>query len=290
MKGIFRNTPVLLCGMLMLSACTSTDAGTGVRPAGFSAWEDVDGLSGATLARVNDGVLAYVDRVAGTYVLKTLSIEKPGKPAAEMPLGDNAVLTASNGSVVAVLGAGTGDVPRAIRVYDQSLKPVGQDRIFPGTPLNHPEGAFALTDNYIVSGFAEGDKTWIGVFDLPGARAPGRVDCSDLVGKLITLTARGDYIIAGGSGGTAIYRIDGGDLTPIPVSGSDGKPSHWLKSNGFYAMESKEGGAEVKIWRWGSGIPEALGSVTVPDIHSASAVPVKALQFDRENPHAAYMV
>jgi hypothetical protein len=292
-----RNVLMILCGALALSGCAATGAVNAGLDAGGGcpAWEDLDGLSGATIAKVTAGSFAYVDRVAGAYTLKTVHVDRPRKPAAQTPLGDNAALVTSletpGGSLVAVLGAGTGGLPRTLRVYDQNLRPLGKDITFPGAPLNHPEGAVALTEKYLVSGFAEGDTTCIGVFDIRGNRPPSRTDTSALIGRLVTLAAWGDYVIAGGSGGTAVYRIESAGMELIPVSASDGKRSHWMKNNGLYVMESKEEGAEVKIWRWGNGVPEAPGSVTVPDTAAGmSAAAVKALQFDDEDPHTAYMV
>jgi hypothetical protein len=270
---------------VVLSACAT--AGTG---AGYTAWEDPDGLSGATIARVSAGAFAYVDRVAGAYVLKTINADRPQRPAAQRAIGDNAALAASDGKTVALLTSGTGGLPRTIRLYDGNLEPLGNDIIFPGAPLPHPEGAFALADPWLVTGWRdpEADKTYISVYDLAGSRPPAHTDTSAVIGNLVTLAARGNYIIAGGSAGTAVYQIDPRSLGLSPVSAADGKRSHWMKSSDLYVLESKEAEAEVKVWRWGDGAPEALGSVTVPDTFSGSAVAVKALQFD--GPHTACLV
>jgi hypothetical protein len=163
-----------------------------------------------------------------------------------------------------------------------------------GALLHHSEAAFTMTDKYIVTGYedAAADKTYILVYDLAGSKKHSATETT-VIGKLVTLAVKGDYILAGGDKGTGVYKINSTDLSVSGSGASDGKPSHWMKNSGNYVLESKEAGAEVKIWKWGQGEPAEQGSVTAPDPSAASGaspMPVRALQFDPANPDKAYMV
>jgi hypothetical protein len=98
----------------------------------------------------------------------------------------------------------------------------------------------------------------------------------------------GNYIILGGSTGTAVFRIDAGgaDLAISRTGDHDGLGNHWFKDNGSYVLESKSNNGKVKVWKWGGdAAPAALGEVDVNGNNSGS---VQALCFDPDNAAKAY--
>jgi hypothetical protein len=280
-----------LSAFLFLSTCISAPDPSEkehpeVKPAPFIRREVVDGLSAATLAKTAPGVLTYVKAEGGSYALKTLEMDAPDGPAPSVEVGDNLTVISAGPGGLAALTAGEGS-PRKINLYPDAPGPVKTFE-YPGLPLHHAEAAFALSGPYIIAGWEdEADKTYIGLYAVAGGPAPTHTPTEAVLGELISLSIQDTFILAGGTGGTAVYRINPADLSLTLVSPPDNQESHWMKNNGAYVLESKADGT-VKVWKWNgpSRPPEAAGSI--PAIEAGT--PIRALQFDPADSATAYMV
>jgi hypothetical protein len=183
--------------------------------------------------------------------------------------------------------------------------PAAEGRII--EPLHHRDPSLSLTDKYAVvlteddGYFASGGvQQYVSVYDIAGNKAAyhanafqgnsgaarGAASAVLGVGTLAGATVNGDYIILGGSDGTAVFQIDasGSALTISKVGTSDTTGNHWFKDNGVYVLESKSGTGAVKVWKWSaSGAPTEVGTIDVSGSGS-----VQALCFDPENSAKAY--
>jgi hypothetical protein len=300
---------LLVCGILALAGClgpkVNEDRPLGTEGSGgnespavaavpVKVYADVDGLSGATIAKPNANTVAYIDNDGG-YKLKTVNINNAALAAQNSAdLAQDAQVLAANGTSTAILTALDGDT-RNIEIYDSNFtltKTIATNFSAANVPLHHAEAALALTGSYVVTGYdneAQG-KTYISVYDAAGTKNPTHTETNTDIGELISLALNGNFLIAGGDTGTAVYEINPATLAVTRVTGSDGEGSHWMKDNGVYIIESKESGAKVTIWKWnGASKPSALGTVTIPGA-DGDLTAVRALQFDPVDGNTAYMV
>ncbi|MDR3335053.1 MAG: hypothetical protein LBT13_09250 [Treponema sp.] len=119
-----------------------------------------------------------------------------------------------------------------------------------------------------------------------GGTAPTNVLATSGIGSPSSLATRGDYIIVGGASGSAAFRINA-DLSLENVVANDSKPSHWMRDNGDYVMDSAV--ATVKAWKWnGSSAP----TVKVIDSMGSGAAQnrgyLRIWCFDQDNTKIAY--
>jgi WD40 repeat protein len=313
--------------MFLFSAC-QTDDGGGYDP-NYAKTEAffpvVDALSSASILRVDPHTMAYVGERTGTsYYLNKVDLDRPGEKVSRNIGGNVAVITASGGDkgkiglIQAVEHGYEAFAGAYTKIYDADslalLKtiplapPDAEGRIV--EPLHHRDPSLSLTDNYAVvltedDGFFAGGSAqqYISVYDIAGVKEashtrayagnPGGANGGsnpDLgVGTLMGAVVNGDYIILGGSAGTAVFKIDADEdsLAISKVEGSaDTVGNHWFKDNGVYVLESKSNTGTVKVWKWNGGdAPTAVGTVDVNGNNSGS---VQALCFDPDNPAAAY--
>jgi hypothetical protein len=322
----------ILCGGLLASCFSSPVAGGGgiASDSGFGGgnalstrtggWEDVDGLSSASILRVSRDRFGYIDQNGmDGYRVKLVDVEDPAQTARETLVagtGRNVAMWAADpdGRIVLVEAD---EVARAnytgynIVVYDRDLQLIAR---FPygnrlglaeghrARPLNHREPIIALTDKYAVAGWedkspvaADPAPNFIGVYALADGKT-GHIPISDdtvnlNIGSLTGFAAQGDYIIAGGNAGTAVLSINAQGQTitaalvrsvPVQTPGS-----HWIQDNGHYVLESVEGDGTVRVWKWnGDAAPSLTGVVTV----DATSGNVQAVSFDNENWEQAYLL
>jgi hypothetical protein len=305
---------LLLCGALAFTGCLQPKvneekpvnpgplgaawSGGGGTPASLEkprkVYSDMDGLSGATIAKPNAGTVAYIDNEGG-FKLKTVNVNS-APPAARNSanLALNAQVLTSNGTTTAVLTVLGGDI-RKIELYDSNFtltKTIPTNFSAANVPLHHAEAAFALSGSYVVTGYdneAQG-KTYISVYDAVGTKSPTHTETNADIGELVSLALNGNFLIAGGDAGTGVYEINPATLAVAKVANSDGEGSHWMKDNGTYVIEPKEAGAKVAIWKWnGASKPAALGTITIPGAGGDLSA-VRALQFDPADSKTAYMV
>lgn len=279
----------------------------------------VDALSSASILRADAHTMVYVGERTGTsYWLNRVDLDNPGKKISRSVGSDVAVIKAGGGKIGIIQAVEHGYEAFAgsyIKIYDAAS--LGLLRTFPLAPpaaggrrvepLHHRDPSLALTAKYAVvltedyEFFAGGGpQQYVSVYDIAGnkgaSHTPAFSGDSDGprgapnpalgIGVLMGAAVNGDYLIAGGSAGTAVFRIDAGgaDLAITRVTDSDGLGNHWFKDNGSYVLESKSGNGTVKVWKWG-GVPTALGTV---DINGNNNGNVQALCFDPDNPALAY--
>lgn len=308
MNRFYFQISLLVCGMLALAGCLEPKvnedrslgadrSGGNERPATgdgpVKVYADVDGLSGATIAKPNINTVAYIDNDGG-YKLKTFNVNNAALTAQNSAnLAQNAQVLAANGTTIAILTVLDGDT-RNIELYDSNftlVKTIATNFSAANVPLHHAEAALALTGSYVVTGYdneAQGE-TYISVYDAAGTKSPTHTETNADIGELISLALNGNFLIAGGDAGTAVYEINPATLALTRITGSDGEGSHWMKDNGAYVIESKESGAKVAIWKWnGASKPTALGTVTILGA-GGDLTAVRALQFDPVDTNTAYM-
>ncbi|MDR0401330.1 MAG: hypothetical protein LBH51_10390, partial [Treponema sp.] len=262
------------------------------RPGG---WEDVDGLSSASILRVDRSKFGYIDRNGmDGYRVKIVDVSDPEKTFREGLVGGtgrNAAMWAagSGGEIILVEADELGRQDYTgynIIVYDQDLRIIqsfpygnqaGLAEAHRARPLNHREPIIALTDKYAIAGWQ--DKSPVDSDPAPNfisiyAREDGKAghipvsgDTVHLnIGNLTGLAAQGDYIILGGSAGTRVLRIDPSG-TSIAAAVVDSIPpqtpgSHWIQDNRNYVLESVEGNGAVRVWKWnGADAPSLTGVV-----------------------------
>ncbi|MDR0387482.1 MAG: hypothetical protein LBH57_05555 [Treponema sp.] len=257
-------------------------------------YSDVDGLSGATIAKPNSNTVAYIDNEGG-FKLKTVDVNNAPLAARNSTnLALNAQVLSSNGTTTAILTALDGDT-RKIELYDSNFtltRTIATNFSAANVPLHHAEAAFSLSGAYVLTGYdneAQG-KTYISVYDALGTKNPTHTETNADIGELVSLALNGNFLIAGGDAGTGVYEINPLTLAITKVGNSDGEGSHWMKDNGTYVIESKEAGAKVTIWKWnGASKPTALGTISIPGTEGDLSA-VRALQFDPVDSKTAYMV
>jgi hypothetical protein len=315
-----------LCGLFLFSTC-QTDDGADYDPNYLKTeafFPVVDALSSASILRVDPRTMAYVGERTGTnYYLNRIDLDKPGEKISRNIGGNVAVITASgDGGKIALIQAVEHGYEAFVgaytKIYDggslallQTIPlapPDAEGRIV--EPLHHRDPSLSLTDNYAVvltedDGFFSGGaaQQYLSVYDIAGlkeafhARAyagnpggPNGGSNPDIgVGALMGAVVNGDYIILGGSAGTAVFKIDadGDSIAVSKAAGSaDAVGNHWFKDNGEYVLESKSNTGTVKVWKWnGDDAPTAVGTVDVNGNNSGS---VQALCFDPDNSAAAY--
>jgi WD40 repeat protein len=282
----------------------------------------VDALSSASILRVDSKTMVYVGERTGTnYWLNRVDVDNPDQKISRNIGGNVAVITAGGGKIGIIQAVEHGYEAFAgsyTKIYDaQSLAllktislapPAADGRIV--EPLHHRDPSLAITDKYAVvltedDGFfaSGGAQQYVSVYDIAGSKGASHTNAfsgnageprgdakGDLgVGTLMGAAVNGDYIILGGSAGTAVFKIDaGGDSLSISkVEGSaDTVGNHWFKDNGAYVLESKSNTGTVKVWKWnGASVPTAVGTV---DVNGNNTGSVQALCFDPDNPARAY--
>jgi hypothetical protein len=296
-----------------------TAGGTALRarPGG---WEDIDGLSSASILRVDRSKFGYVDKNGmDGYRIKIVDVRDPSKTVREKLAGGsgrNVAMWAAgdNGRIILVEADELGRQDYTgynIVVYDQDLRLInrfpygnqtGLAEAHRARPLNHREPILALTDKYALAGWqdkppadADPAPNFISIYSLEDGKA-GHIPVSgDMVnvniGNLTGFAAQGDYIIAGGSTGTKVLRIDpsGPTISAAVVSAVPAQTpgSHWIQDNRKYVLESVEGNGTVRVWKWnGAAAPSLVGILTT----DASSGSVQAVSFDNEKPDQAYLL
>jgi hypothetical protein len=279
----------------------------------------VDALSSASILRADSHTMVYVGERTGTnYWLNRVDLDNPGRKISRNVGGNVAVIKAGSGRIGIIQAVEHGYEAFAgsyIKIYDAaSLDLLKTFPLAPPTsggrtvePLHHRDPSLALGGAYAVvltedDGFFSGGgpQQYVSVYDLAGNRGAshspafsgnaggprGQMNPALGVGALMGAAVNGDYLIVGGSAGTAVFRIDGGaaGLAITRLADSDGQGSHWFTDNGSYVLESKNGSGTVKVWKWG-GVPAALGTI---DINGNNSGNVQALCFDPEDPAKAY--
>ncbi|MDR1587361.1 MAG: hypothetical protein LBS57_07900, partial [Treponema sp.] len=220
---------------------SGTAGGTALRPR-TGGWEDIDGLSSASILRVDRSKFGYIDRNGmDGYRIKIVDVSDPTRTVREGLVGGsgrNVAMWAvgNDGRIVLVEADELGHQDYTgynIVVYDQDLRLI---KSFPygnqvglaegrrARPLNHREPIIALTDKYAIAGWQDKSPVdtdpapnFISVYSLEGGKAghiPVSGDTVNLnIGNLTGFAAQGDYIIAGGSTGTRVLRIDPSGVT-----------------------------------------------------------------------------
>ncbi|MDR2303443.1 MAG: hypothetical protein LBE10_02505 [Treponema sp.] len=301
------------------SNASGTMGGTALR-ARTGGWEDIDGLSSASILRVDRSKFGYVDRNGmDGYRIKIVDVSDPAKTVREGLVGGsgrNAAMWAAgnDGHIVLVEADELGRQDYTgynIVIYDQDLRliqsfpygnQIGLAEAHRARPVNHREPILALTDKYAIAGWqdkppvdTEPAPNFISIYSREDGKAghiPVSGDTINLnIGNLTSFAAQGDYIIVGGSKGTKVLRIDPSgatistvvvDSVPVQTPGS-----HWIQDNRKYILESVEGNGTVRVWKWnGANAPSLVGVVTA----DAASGSVQALSFDNENEDRAYLL
>jgi hypothetical protein len=311
---------LLLCGIFLFSAC-SDESGDDGEEVEFPV---LDGLSSASILRVNPYTLVYVGENEGdSYKLNRVDLNNPGRKTSQ-DIGSNvAVITATlNGSKIGII-QGTEIGYEAyegeyIKIYDaNNLSLLKEFPLAPpaagdltAEPLHHRDPSLAISDKYAVAAteidgfFSDTDSVqqYISIYDIAGDKAASHLPVysgeaggargSSEIGALMGITVNGDYVLAGGSTGTVVYKI-GDNLALTKAAESDGIGNHWFKDNGSYVLESKSNTGTVKIWQWNGA--EAPTAVTTVDINGVNVTPtegggsIQALCFDPDNSTVAYV-
>ena len=328
-----RITLPLLCGGLVFSGCAGGDssndidlsyggggAALTVRDGG---WEDIDGLSSASILRADRGTVGYVDRNGmDGYRIKLVDVDDPTKTRRETLVagsGRNVAMWAPgpDGRIILVeadeLGRGDYTGYRIV-IYDRDLNfitsfpygnQIGLAEAHRARPLNHREPILALTDKYAIAGWEDKSPVisdplppapnYISIYALADRKfghIPISGDTTNLnIGNLTGFAAQGDYIIVGGSTGTKVLSINtsGQSITATVVGAIAAQTpgSHWVQNNGKYVLESVEGNGTVRVWKWnGTDAPSLTGVVSV----TATTGSVQAVSFNNENPEQAYLL
>jgi hypothetical protein len=301
----------LLCGVFLFSACSGESEDEALFPV-------VDGLSSASILRVDSHTLVYVGEQSGTnYKLNRVDLDNPGKKISGDIGGNVAVISAAAGKIGIIQAAELGYesfAGESVKIYNASnlslvkefplAPPDADDRTV--EPLHHRDPSLAISDKYAVVAteddgfFSEGGaQQYISVYDIAGSKAAShtRVYSGEKngprgnsgFGALMGVAVNGDYVLAGGASGTVVYKIED-DLTLTEAAVSDGVGNHWFKDNGSYVLESKSNTGTVKIWKWnGTAAPTAVATVDINGVTitpSAGGGSVQALAFDPKNPVA----
>jgi hypothetical protein len=294
--------------------------GAALRARAAGGWEDIDGLSSASILRVDRSKFGYVDRNGmDGYRVKIVDVSDPAKTVREGLVGGsgrNVAMWAagSNGRIILVEADELGRQDYTgynIVVYDRDLRVIksfpygnqtGLAEAHRARPLNHREPIIALTDRYAIAGWqdkppADTDPApnFISIYSLENGKSghiPISGDTANLnIGNLTGFAAQGDYIIAGGSGGTKVLKLDatGADITATVVNtiAMQTPGSHWIQNNGRYVLESVEGNGTVRVWKWNGAASPSLTGVVTADAVSGS---VQAVSFDNENQERAYLL
>ncbi|MDR2797857.1 MAG: hypothetical protein LBB80_05895 [Treponema sp.] len=315
----------LVCGAFLLAGCVTNDNERAAIDLDLTKTEAffpvVDALSSASILRVNPHTMAYVGERTGTsYKLNKVDLDDPDEKTSQDIGGNVAVITAGGGKIgiiQAVEGGYETFAGSYTKIYDAvSLKLLKTFPLAPPSagnrkvePLHHRDPSLTITDKYAVvltedDGFfgSSGAQQYISVYDIAGDKkashtnafsgeangARGDSNPALSVGTLMGAVVNGDYLILGGSMGTAVFKIDasGDTLAITKVADQDGTGNHWFKGNGSYVLESKSNTGKVKVWKWnGADAPIAVGEV---DVNGNTNGNVQALCFDPDNPATAY--
>ncbi|MDR3115424.1 MAG: hypothetical protein LBU25_07885 [Treponema sp.] len=317
----------LVWGVFLLIGCVTKDNHNDDIDRGLTKTEAffpvVDALSSASILRADSHTMVYVGERTGTnYWLNKVDVNSPEEKTSRNIGGNVAVISAAaNGGRIGIIQAVEYGYEAFTGVYTKIydadslglLKtfalapPAAEGRTV--EPLHHRDPSLAISDTYAVvltedDGFfaGYGAQQYVSVYAIAGDKKashtnafsgnPGaaRGDSNPAlgVGTLMGAAVNGDYIILGGSTGTAVFKIDasGETLAISGVANSDGIGNHWFKDNGSYVLEPKSNTGKVKVWKWnGADAPTAVGEVDVNGNNSGS---VQALCFDPENPAIAY--
>jgi hypothetical protein len=259
-------------------------------------WEDIDGLSSASILRVDRDKFGYIDKKDDGYHIKLVDVSDPTKTDREKlvaGIGDNVALWTTGDQGKIVLVAATEYSYEAflgleIVVYDQDLKVLGR---FPfgnkadAMPLHHRDPGLAVTDKYAIAGWDSdaGGGTFISIYALDGSKT-GHIKTSSLsfTGDITAFAAHGDYIIVGDSNATKVAKIDasGASITLTEVGSPQPTGAHWMLDNQKYVLEPVSGAGTVRVWEWGAGTaaPVMKGIATV----EATSGNVQAISFDND--------
>jgi hypothetical protein len=298
-----------------------TTGGTALSARTGGGYEDIDGLSSASILRVDRSKFGYIDNNGDKqYRIKIVDVANPTVAVHEKLVadnGDNVAIwtTGHDGKIIMVTAEETGYEAFAghhVVVYDRNLTlvkkvPLGNPSgLNPGVavPIHHRDPLLAVTSKYAIAGWqdkqAEGSfgacPFFISIYSLTEDKA-GHIfvyqnDSADAglgIGSLVALAAQGDYVIIGGSTGTKVFRISdsGANISLEEVSGlaQADRGAHWMKDNQSYVLESTAGNGEVRVWKWNDASePSVVGSANI----GATSGNVQAISFDNEKPDTAY--
>jgi WD40 repeat protein len=314
---------LFLCGVFLYAAGSSENGGGGERGLVESEafFPVVDALSSASILRVNAHTMAYIgERTGSSYKLNRVDLDNPAKKVSRDIGGNVAVISAGGGKIGIIQAvehgyeAFAGSYTKIYDAHNLSLiktiplaPPAAGGRIV--EPLHHRDPSLAVSDKYAVAateddGFfsSGGAQQYVSVYDIAGDKgashtpafagnaggARGGANSALGVGTIMGVAVNGDFLLVGGSTGTAVFKIDssGGSLALSRTAASDGAGNHWFKDNGSYVLESKSNTGTVKVWKWnGSAAPTAVGTVDVNGNNSGS---IQALCFDPDDPAKAY--
>jgi WD40 repeat protein len=310
---------LLLCGVFLYSACSSdSDDGESGPTESDAAFPVVDALSSASILRADAKTMVYVgERIGSNYKLNRVDLDNPSKKASRDIGGNVAVISAGGGKIgiiQAVEGGYESFAGAYTKIYDANnlsliktvplAPPDAEGRIV--EPLHHRDPSLAVSDKYAVvatedDGFfaSGGAQQYVSVYAISGNKfshtpafagtaggARGGSNPALGVGTIMGVAVNGDFLLVGGSAGTAVFKIDSSSLAITQVAAADGVGNHWFKDNGSYVLESKSGTGTVKVWKWNGGdAPAAVGTVDVNGNNSGS---VQALCFDPDDPAKAY--
>ncbi|MDR3325074.1 MAG: hypothetical protein LBS82_03670 [Spirochaetaceae bacterium] len=308
--GRLRRYNPLVAGFISLfvvAALTGCPDSAGPRPApaleavGSGNWEDLDGLSGASVLRMPDRrtfVYAGGGDFQKSYTLKAVDVANPTETKHSERIGYNAAVMQVNNveGTIAVIAGNRNDedseyVDVKLQIYNSSLTKLkefdfgdtsaatqakkGANGQYQFTTLfDETRGAsLAIGDKYAAIIWLDDNDTWtvqggrgatkqayVGIYNIAtgaskhfqmltptGGAAPGNALATSGIGSPSSLATRGNYLIVGGAVGSAAFSI-ADDLSLTRVVANDNKPSHWMRDNGSYVMDSAI--ATVKAWKW----------------------------------------
>ncbi|MDR0562103.1 MAG: hypothetical protein LBG73_05380 [Spirochaetaceae bacterium] len=266
-------------------------------------YEDIDGLSSASILRAGRDRLGYIDKKDDGYHIKLVDVSDPEKAVREKLVagtGDNVALwttgyqdriilaTANEYGYEAFIGI-------EVVVYDQDLKLIGR---FPfggnkpdAMPLHHRDPALAVTDKYAIAGWDSeaGGGTFISIYALDESKT-GHIKTSSLSfeGDITAFAACGDFMIIGDSAKTGAFKInDSGETIVLESAGSaQTAGAHWMLNNQSYVLEPVSNAGTVRVWQWnGASAPTVKGIANV----GATSGSVQAISFDNDNSATAYV-
>ncbi len=292
-RGIIRLSVLCLAGIL--AAACSDSGGNSSGPTERVVWEDTDGLSGATLL-VREGYVLYA-RDNNTVMSKNIT-NGAGYPDSETPLlsidgGHMITHIAANDDYMIVLSSYNDDT--YLNAWNSAhTRTAANIKLEHGVIDPHVTAGVHMQGGFVYIGTLEEgsglSSTFINAYNLgTGAKLFTHSfddNSSSNADDLHTFAVSGNYILAGGKE-TVIYSINGGannptGLTPVsPFAAANpadvATKSHWIKSNGEYALEIKDSG-KVLVWKWNSS---AAPSQTA-SIDSGAAANLRAMEFSED--------
>ena len=179
--------------------------------------------------------------------------------------------------------------------------------------------SLAIGDKYAVVLWTDGNDTWgsgrsggkgtyVGIYDFVGGGSkhfkarenpgteeapvtqPDNAIVNSGIGNPVSVATRGDYVVVGGSTGSAAFKIDA-DLNPtVAVAKIENDiQSHWALDNGYYALDC--GFYTVKAWQWNGSEPPTRRDITGLGRNQiqANRGHVRIVSYDQTDPSKAYV-